>query len=530
MKNVKGYWCLQLHAHLPYVRHPEHNDFLEEDWFYEGVVETYIPLINIYEKLVEENINFRVTMSITPPLANMFADELLQNRCMRYINNLVQLTEKEVWRTKNLPQFHETAKMYERKIKLTRNIFEKYNRNLINAFRKFQDLGKLEIVTCCATHGFLPLMTVKQAVRAQVHVAVEDYISKFGRKPNGIWLAECAYAPGLEEHLKAEGIRYFFVETHGILYGQPKPKYGVFAPVFCPNGVAAFGRDMESAQQVWSAEIGYPGDANYREFYRDVGYDLDYDYVQAHLHEDGVRRNTGIKYYRTTGRVPLSKKEPYNPQWALDKAAEHAGNFMFNREHQVRHLADYMGKEPIIISPYDAELYGHWWYEGPDFLNYLFRKTHYDQNAYEPITPTEYLNRFPKNQVINPAASSWGDKGYYEVWLNGANDWIYRHLNAMAERMVEIARENNNTNDRLKIRLLNQAARELLLAQSSDWAFIMTTKTMVEYAEKRTREHITNFNGLYEQIKRNQIDENFLKDAEWKNNIFPQIDYRIYNE
>ncbi|OGS20701.1 MAG: glycoside hydrolase [Elusimicrobia bacterium RIFOXYA2_FULL_39_19] len=524
----KGYWCLVLHAHLPFVRHPEYNDFLEEDWFFEGVVETYIPLLSMYEKLIDEGIDFRVTMSITPPLANMMCDELLQKRCLRYINKLVDLTEKEIWRTRYLPEFHETAKMYEKKLKEARRVFEKHNCNLINGFRNIQDAGKLEIVTCCATHGFLPLKIHEKATRAQIRIARKDYEEKFGRSPRGIWLAECAYTPGIDQILKEENISYFFLEAHGILYGTPRPKYGVFAPVYCPSGVAAFGRDMETAHQVWSADIGYPGDPNYREFYRDVGYDLDYDYVKPYLHEDGVRRNTGIKYYRITGKVGLNAKQPYNPAWALNKSAEQAGNFMFNREQQVKHLNEYMGKEPLVTSMYDAELYGHWWYEGPDFLNYLFRKTHFDQNVYKPITPSEYLEMFPKNQVLTPAASSWGDKGYYEVWLNSTNDWIYKHLHKAAERMIDVAERYKNTSDQLKIRTLNQLARELLLAQSSDWAFIMTTGTMVEYAQKRTKDHIVRFNTLYDQLNNNTINEGFLGEIEWKDNIFPNIDFKAY--
>jgi 1,4-alpha-glucan branching enzyme len=527
--NTKGYWCLVLHAHLPYIRHPEYADFLEEDWFYEGMVETYLPLLNIFEKLVEEGIDFRVTMSITPSLANMMSDGLLQGRCMSYLNRLCEFSEKEVWRTRWLPEFHETAKMYMSKLNICRKLYEKYHCNVLDGFKKLQDAGKLEIITCAATHGYMPFFLQSKVTRAQVKIAVDDYTKKFERKPRGIWLSECAYIPGIDKELKKAGIEYFFLETHGILYGTPRPRYGVFAPVYCPSGVAAFGRDMETAHQVWSVDAGYPGNVDYREFYRDVGYDLDYEYVKPYLHSDGVRRNIGIKYHRITGKVLLNRKKPYNPQWALDRAAEHAGNFMFNREQQIRHLNSLMDRKPVVVSPYDAELYGHWWYEGPDFLNCLLRKIYYDQKTFTTITPSEYLDRYPENQIITPAASSWGDKGYFEVWLNNTNDWIYRHLHKMSERMVELAGNNESITDNLKTRALNQAARELILAQSSDWAFIMTTRTMVEYAEKRTSEHIVRFNKLYEQIKSNQIDENYLKDIEWKDNIFPEISYKEFS-
>ena len=193
----------------------------------------------------------------------------------------------------------------------------------------------------------------------------------------------------------------------------------------------------------------------------------------------------------------------------------------------MKYLRDLLGTEPIIISPYDAELFGHWWYEGPQFIEFLFRKIHFDQKDVEPITPSEFLNRHTTHQTQQPSASSWGDQGYYEVWLNGSNDWIYRHLHKAEERMVELARRIAMPTD-VERRALNQAARELLLAQSSDWAFIMTTGTMASYAEKRTREHISRFTKFYEGLLSNHTDLGFLADIESKDTIFQEIDYRVY--
>lgn len=524
----KGYLALVLHAHLPFIRHPEYEDFLEEDWFFEAMVETYIPLLDMYERLTQEGVDFRITMSLTPPLCAMMSDDLLRERFRRYLNQRVELMEKEVRRTQSSP-YYDVAQMYDRKFKRIRQLFEEYyHSNVLEGFKKFQDMGKLEIITCCATHGFLPLQLQKESVNAQVRIAAEDYARKFGRQPRGIWLAECAYNPGDDVFLKAAGIRYFFLETHGILYGSPRPRYGVYAPVYCPTGVAAFARDMESAQQVWSAEMGYPGDPRYREFYRDLGYDLEYEYVRPYLHSDGVRRNLAVKYHRITGKVPLSAKQPYNPQEAREVAASHAGNFMFNRERQIDYLHEFLKKKPLVTSMYDAELYGHWWYEGPDFLEFLFKKLHYDQDSIRPVTPSEYLAENPDNQVIQPAMSSWGDKGYNEVWLNGGNDWIYRHLIKAAQRMVELADRFPNADGILQ-RALNQLGRELLLAQSSDWAFLMTMGTAMQYSTKRTKEHIQRFMALYDQISSNAINEDYLRGLEWRDNIFPQLDYKIYN-
>ncbi len=524
---TQGYLALVLHAHLPYVRHPEHEHFLEEKWFYEAVTETYIPLLEVFEKLTEEGVGFRITINLSPTLLSMLQDELLIHRYLRHLEKLMELSEKEVERTRNQPDFHENALMYRNLFHHTYFLFtEKYRRNLVEGFRKLQDAGKLEIITTGATHGYLPLLGLqREVIHAQVAVAVDLYQRLFGKPPKGFWLPECGYKPGDEQILKKLGIKYFFLESHGLLHASPRPKYGYFAPVYCPSGVAAFGRDMESSKQVWSADEGYPGDFDYRDFYRDIGYDLDLDYLAPYLPGGHTRSHTGIKYYRITGRS--EHKEPYNRSRALEKAAIHAGNFMFNREKQVEWLAGILDRKPIIIAPYDAELFGHWWFEGPQWLDYLIRKIYYDQNTIEMLTPGDYLELYPCNQVSIPSESSWGWKGYHEVWLNGANDWIWRHLHKAGERMVELANTYPNA-DGLLQRALNQAARELLLAQSSDWAFIMKTGTMVSYAIERFQRHIWCFTKIYEDIKSNSLNQEWLQELEQQDNIFPDIDYRVY--
>jgi len=450
----------------------------------------------------------------------------LQARYLRFLDRSLELAHQEVARTRNQPEFHPLAKMYQEKLRAAWDLFcNQYHNNLIEAFKKFQDLGCLELITCAATHGYLPLMVNPHAVRAQIQVGVQTHIEHLGRPPSGIWLPECAYEPGLEKHLREAGLRYFFLDNHGLLHATPRPKYGVHAPLYCPNGMAVFGRDKETSQQVWSAETGYPGDYDYRDFYRDIGFDLDYDTIRPFIASTGDRKMTGFKYYRITGKD--DNKEPYHPGRAMDKAAQHAGHFMFNREKQIEHLAGLMDRPPIVVAPYDAELFGHWWWEGPQWIDYLMRKTAYDQNVFELITPSEYLERFPKNQVATPSASSWGYKGFHEHWMDEKNDWVYRHLHKAANRMVELAQKHKHALG-LERRALNQAARELLLAQSSDWAFIMFAGTMVEYAVKRTKDHLHRFNRLYDEIQRGAIDELWLTDIESKDNLFPNINYRVY--
>jgi 1,4-alpha-glucan branching enzyme len=341
-----------------------------------------------------------------------------------------------------------------------------------------------------------------------------------------MWLGECGWVPGADELLREAAVRYFFVDTHGILLADRRPVHGVHAPLYCRSGVAAFGRDVESSRQVWSAKEGYPGDPHYRDFYRDIGFDLPMDYIGPWVHPEGHRVYTGIKYQAIT-HDKLHDKWVYDPDIARARAGEHAAHFRTNRQRQVEALAAGMDRPPIVVSPYDAELYGHWWYEGPIFLGDLFRQLHHDQDTIETITPGDYLARHATNQVATPSTSSWGQNGYSEYWCDESNAWIYRHLHVAGERMVELAHRYPSA-DALARRALNQAARELLLAQASDWPFIMRTGTTVSYATRRFNEHIMGFTRLYEELMRAQVAEPALADLEARHNVFPHVDYRVY--
>jgi 1,4-alpha-glucan branching enzyme len=235
----KGYLAIVLHAHLPFIRHPEFADFLEEDWLFEAITETYIPIIKVLDGLARDKVDYKLTISLSPTLMSMLMDPHLQSKYIKHINKLIELSEKEIDRTKWEGRFNNLARMYNSAFLDARRIFaDEYNSNLVSAFKRFQDLGNLEVITCSATHGYLPLMEVEReaSVRAQVKVAADMYKKIFGRPPAGMWLPECGYKPGDEEALKKEGIKYFFVDTHGILFGSPRPRFGVFSPYLTGAG------------------------------------------------------------------------------------------------------------------------------------------------------------------------------------------------------------------------------------------------------------------------------------------------------
>src|SRR5512140_1314346 len=524
---AQGYLALVLHAHLPYVRHPEDPTVMEERWLYEAITGTYLPLVQVLEGLQVDGIPTRMTVSLSAPLIAMLTDDLLKERYAEHLDQLITLAGKELERTRPEPHYHRLAQMYWDRFHSLRHTWRSHEGSLVRAFRKLQDAGRVEVITSTATHAFFPMMDRNwAAMRAQVHTAADLAEEHLGRRPKGMWLGECAYVPGSDELLREAVIRYFLVDSHGVLHADRPPVNGVYAPLHCPTGVAAFGRDPETSQQVWSAKEGYPGDPVYRDFYRDIGFDLPMDYIGPFVHPEGIRMYTGIKYHAIT-HEKLHDKWPYDPDRARAKVGMHASHFRGNREKQIQALASRMDRPPMVVAPYDAELYGHWWFEGPIFINDVFRQLHFDQKTVEPITPGDYLERHPTNQVATPGLSSWGAKGYGAFWCNESNAWTYRHVHMAAERMIDLARRHPAAHG-LTRRALNQAARELLLAQSSDWPFIMTTGSTVPYATRRFNEHTVRFTRLYEDLLRGQVDPAFLTDIESKDNIFANVDYRVY--
>jgi 1,4-alpha-glucan branching enzyme len=523
VKQKNGFLAVVLHAHLPYVKHPELEDSLQERWLFQALTECYIPLLTAFGRLVADRIPFRVTVSLSPPLLEMLADPLLRRRYKRYLDTLLELGEKEVRRTASDGPVNRLARDYTEQLSEIKRLYnEVYKEDLAGAWEDLSRVGAVELITSAATHGYLPLLLSDRAVGAQIRTGLSAFRRHFGENPKGFWLPECAYCPEVEPYLREEGVSYFILETHGVLLARPRPKFGFHAPIVTPHRLAAFGRDPDCSKQVWSADEGYPGDGAYRDFYRDIGYELPAAYLGKAL-PSGQKAPTGFKYHRVTDRRS-EYKEIYNPADARGKAAEHAANFLFWREREAEHYRALNGRPPIMMAPYDAELFGHWWYEGPVFLENLFRFAAAGSSI-ATVTPTDYLALYPVNQVAEPATSSWGYKGYNEVWLEGSNDWVYRHLHACQDRLADAMARHRDALG-LSLRALHQAARELLLAQASDWPFIMKTGSVPEYAKSRFTNHIGRFSELLSQVEEGAVDPVLLGRLEEADGIFAGSDLR----
>lgn len=527
MDNVKGYLNLVLHTHLPFIKHPEYDSFLEESWLYEAISETYLPLLRMLGRLEADGIPINITISFSPTLTTMLQDPLLCERYVGHLDKLIELGRKEVDRCAHEPDASQLARMYLDLYEANKRDFEVlYERDILKGFDRFYKSGQIELITTPGTYPFLPFyQQYPSNIAAQIEAAVDSHHQIFGRVPKGLWLPECGYFPGLDKFIKDFKFKYFFVAAHGMLFSPNVPSWGVFSPAKTSNNVAFFARDVASANLVWSAETGYPSDPDYRDFYRDIGHDLDFEYIKPYIHLEKIRVNTGYKYYAITGRT--DQKRYYNPEKAKKKIREHAANFLLHQSKRIQRLDPYMNQIPVITCPYSTELFGHWWFEGIEWLESVIRLAHEKFADLATVLPDTYLSSQTSLQTVDPVFSSWGNNGYAEVWLESSNDWVYRHIHMAIERLQELISRFPDASG-LKERALNQAAREVMLAQSTDWVVIMRTGAAESYAVNRIREHLSNFYRIYDALGQGNLGTEWLTKVEKKHNIFPRLNYRSF--
>lgn len=519
-----GKLVMLLHAHLPFVRRPEHPRFLEENWLFEALTETYIPLIQTLGRMAEKGLPGVLNLSVSPPLLHMLADPLLKDRYSRHLRKLLELADKEVARFEGDPPRQQLAEFYRGRLAEVQDTWkERLDCDVVAGLRRLQEKGKLELLTCVGTHPFLPAyQSDPAAIRFQLALTREAYRDAFGCDPKGVWLPECGYFEGLDALLAESGFEYFFVETHGVLLSKPSPRYGVFEPIRTRNGLVCLGRDQASSREVWSRTSGYPGHPEYREFFRDLCREMPRSYLGDYFFAQDCPIETGFKYCRITGG---ENKEVYRPWQALNLAREHARLFVANREQQVDELSPHMETAPVIVCPYDAELFGHWWYEGPQFIESVFERAAASRNV-SLTAASDVVKSTAQEPLREPAFSSWGEGGYGNVWINPAVDWIYpRYFEMLAifRESFKGARISGFTG-----RILAQMAREMLLLQSSDWAFMIHNHSAENYARQRVQEHYENFMELRRLLGSNRTQSRVLDMLEKRNNIFPWMGPGLY--
>ncbi|MFO0016104.1 MAG: glycoside hydrolase family 57 protein [Synechococcaceae cyanobacterium] len=509
-----GALALVLHAHLPYVRSGEPGS-LEEDWYFQALQECYLPLLAMLERAASDpGQRPRLTLGLSPTLLALLSDPELNGRFPDWIalrRNLLHEAPASL---------AEPARHLETQLAGVMAQWRACNGNLLPRFCQLRQQGVLDLISCAATHGYLPLLRdCPEAVRAQLLTAAREHQRLLGERPLGIWLPECAYYEDLDRQLTACGLRYSLLDGHGLLHALPRPRYGVYAPICSPGGVAFFARDSDATLPVWSASQGYPGDGAYREFHRDLGWDLS----EGQLAAIGInsRRPLGLKLHRVTAQgCPLDAKQPYAPERAAERLGEHASDYLAGRCRQLSALAGTIDRPALLVAPFDAELFGHWWFEGPSFLAELFRQG--PELGLRFTHLREVLSQELPLQVCRPSPSSWGQGGYHNYWLNETNAWVVPEWQRASRAMVR--RVNRGVANPLQRQLLTQAGRELLLLQSSDWSFILRAGTTTDLAKERIKRHLDRFWRLLDALNNNTpLPEGWLAAVEHEDGLFPLL-------
>ena len=485
-------------------------------------MESYLPLLQILEEAIKtENKHAKITLGLSPTLLSLLEDSEFKRLFPDWIANRLELLE-----CSSIDQ-KEAAEHLSRRIKKQFNFWNSFKGDVINRFAALKKEGILDILTCAATHGYLPLLReTPESIHGQLKTAVREHERLFKEKPLGIWLPECAYYEGLDQIMSECGLKYAVLDGHGILHANPRPRYGLYAPICTKNGVAFFGRDSESTLPVWSAKDGYPGDSLYREFHKDIGWELPIE----KLNKIGIkeRRPLGLKLHKVTSQnISLEEKEIYDPIRASEKVKEHAISYLKERRSQLDRLQSSMIKGPLLVAPFDAELFGHWWFEGPEFLSEIFHNA--EKEGIKLTRLRDVLSSNPSIQLCNPSPSSWGEGGYHSYWLNESNSWVVIEWEKASKEIVKYCSINNLNS--YQTRILKQAARELLLSQSSDWSFILRAGTTTQLAKDRIKRHLSRFWDLIQILdEKDENKKSTLESIENEDSLFPLISIQDWSK
>ncbi|MBI4498205.1 MAG: DUF1957 domain-containing protein [Chloroflexi bacterium] len=552
----RGAFTFVLHSHLPYCRIAGRWPHGEE-WIHEAAVDTYLPLLTSLYQLRDEGVPFRLTIGLTPILTEQLADPLILEHLEEFLEDLIRRARADVLRYGPLGDYRLVylAQFYQDRFTfLLRSFRERFGRSIVGTFRQLQDEGFIEVTTSAATHGYLPLLARDASIYGQLATGCASYRRHFGRDPRAIWLPECAYRPGyfvteegqtvirpgIEGFVEGMGLGLFFSETHLVEGGAPVGKAAgdalgpyqaisrryrlpvraateptrktTYQPYYVYDAnVAVMGRNNRTGMQVWSAQWGYPGDYAYREFHK----------------KDGT---SGLHYWKVSGaQVDLAFKDYYDPVVAAATMQGHAAHFARLVEDLVAEYHARNDRFGIVMAAYDTELFGHWWFEGVDWIREVLR--HLSRSEVVALTTASgFVEQHPPDEALALPEGSWGQGGTHFTWDNVDTQWMWPPIHEAERRMERLVARYPQADGTLA-ELLNQAARELLLLQSSDWPFLVTTGQAKEYAITRFQEHLDRFHQVATAAESGWTGDDTLawcRELQYRDNPFPNIDYHWF--
>ena len=545
-----GNLCIVLHGHLPYVLH--HGSYPHgEAWLYEAAAETYLPILDMIGEVALHQKRPAITMGLMPVLLEQLAHDRFKTGFVKYLHGRIKKAKNDHAEFKEASQDHNAyladrwVEWHEAKLKQ----FEAIDRDIPKAFGDRFREGHIQVLTSNATHCYMPLVLNDEMLRAQMKAGVATSEKHLGVRPKGMWLPECAYRPhwshwmpsvlfdnarnrpGIEQFIEEVGVTHFFVESHlvqnatpmgwvengelrpGLRPGsnQPLEPVGVVSEPRVP-GVYAFARHPGVSEQVWSGSIGYPADGAYLEFHRKYG-------------------ERGLRYHKITStKTPLSNKDPYYPDDIDAKLHMHATHFCDTVRSTLWDYHRQTGRRGTVVASFDAELFGHWWFEGVRFLRDVIM-TMSDMHDVDLHTAEEVLEQTPPDKVMRLPEGSWGENGDHTVWANDKVKWVWEIEYRAEGELLRVLHTVDWQNKPQVKDVLEKAARQLLLLQASDWPFVIHTGGAVDYGIQRIGGHSTNFNRLLEIVEHldeggelDEVQKAEIAEADVHDDIFQDID------
>ncbi|MBV9471239.1 MAG: DUF1957 domain-containing protein [Abitibacteriaceae bacterium] len=567
-----GSFMLVLHAHLPWVL--SHGRWPNGvDWLCEATAETYIPLLNVFNRLLNDDIAPRVTLAITPVLCDMLSSMSFMYTFQEYLQFRIDAASRNAreFAAQGLDDYRDIALFWENwYTNIARDFEQTYERDVVGAFRKLQDHGGLEIITSTATHAYLPLLGTDEAIHAQIRLGVDSYKKHFGRQPRGIWLPECAYRPrgewlppeavraegtkpvlrkGVDEFLAANQLHYFVIDSHLLHGGKPPGHYlerydslrwmhetfadqhvdtpedgsrsphEVYLVSSAPGSaapVACFTQHEPTSTQLWQATGGYACEGVYLDSHK--------------KHFPG-----GHRLWRVTSpSANLAQKEPYEPLRVGETCEAQANHFVGMVKDALRSYSEQSGQLGIVCCTCDAKLFGPMWFEGTNWFYRTLKKLWQDEEI-NLSTGSQYIDMLDSAETITLPEGSWGEGGSDLIWLNADTEWIWREIYDCEAIMSRLAREYKDTPNPKLRQILEQCAREVLLMESSDWPFLISTMTAREYAELRCAGHVDMFRrlvGIAEKVAAGEFmsegERQFLHATQERDKCFSPIPLELW--
>ncbi|MFC4951189.1 1,4-alpha-glucan branching protein domain-containing protein [Pseudonocardia sp. GCM10023141] len=455
-----GTFCLVLHSHLPWLAH--HGRWpVGEEWLYQSWAHAYLPVLDVVRRLADEGRRNLLTLGVTPVLAAQLDDPHCLTGLHHWLGGWLLRAHDAA------PRLPALAAHEHRLASAAIADFETHWRHGASPMlRGLSDEGVLELLGGPATHPFGPLL--KPEVRAfALEAGLADATIRLGSRPSGIWAPECGYEPGMEHGYAAAGVARFLVDGPA-LHGDTG-----FARTVGTSDVVTFGRDLDVTYRVWSPRSGYPGGRDYRDFHT-------FD------HE------SGLKPARVTGRsVAPQDKRPYEPDRAAAAVARDAADFVSVVRKRLVDLREQHGRPALTVAAFDTELFGHWWHEGPAWLEAVLRAL-----PAAGVRVTTLRGAVDAGLVAGPVEvppSSWGSGKDWRVWAGDLVSDLIELNERVQKTLIDAAPATGAVADAL--------AQEALLALSSDWAFMVSKDSAAGYARERAHGHAARVEELAAQLR-----------------------------